>query len=112
MQAALEALATVGSVSVAFTDDGQNACGAGQNFTVTFLSELGTLPTLEATAGNNVDDITVNVRTCLPACACDALILCALAGGVSSRAFLAVDEVSVAVGWHGTVHARIPPVLV
>ena len=61
---ALEDLATIGSVTVAFTDSNEGACGDGtQNITVTFTSELGTLPTLVAAAVANVDDISVSVRS-------------------------------------------------
>ncbi len=62
VEAALEALPTIGSVSVAFADSAQKACGdLTQNVTVTFLSELGPLPEMGATAITNIDSITVTV---------------------------------------------------
>lgn len=64
VQTALEALATIGSVTVAFTDGAQNACGDGsQNMTVTFTSELGELPSLVGAAVTNVDAIDTHVTT-------------------------------------------------
>eukprot|EP00750_Incisomonas_marina_P006213 INCI14372.1.p1 GENE.INCI14372.1~~INCI14372.1.p1 ORF type:complete len:255 (+),score=27.75 INCI14372.1:120-884(+) len=63
VEAALEALPTIGDVTVTFLDDGQNACGSGQNVTVTFVTELGQLPELEATIVSNIDDLVVAVST-------------------------------------------------
>ena len=63
VKAALEDLATIGTVSVSMFDAGQNACGAAQNFSVTFLTELGELPELVGAAVSNVDDISVAVTT-------------------------------------------------
>jgi hypothetical protein len=64
VESVLEDIATIGDVTVTFTDSAQNACGDGaQNITITFLSELGTLPNIEANAVTNVDDINVVVST-------------------------------------------------
>ena len=74
VQTALEALATIGSVTVAFTDGAQNACGDGsQNMTVTFTSELGELPSLVGAAVTNVDAIDTHVSAICLRC---ALLLC------------------------------------
>lgn len=54
---ALEELATIGNVSVSFSNGGTKACTRGSIMQVTFLTELGDLPPLRTTNNYAVTEV-------------------------------------------------------